>query len=112
MIEDLKTSNMSKSAKGDLENPGRNVKAKSGLNKAILDQGWSEFKRQLEYKSKWSGGKVVPVPARNTSRECRKCHHIAKENRRSQAIFKCVKCGHTENADVNASCNILAAGWA
>ena len=112
VLEDLKTSNMSKSAKGDLENPGRNVKAKSGLNKSILDQGWFEFKRQLEYKSIWSGGKLVLVPARNTSRECRKCHHIAKENRKSQAVFKCVKCGHTENADVNASCNILAAGRA
>ena len=112
VVEDLKIANMSKSAKGDQENPGRNVKAKSGLNKSILDQGWFEFKRQLEYKSMWSGGKVVVVPAKNTSRKCRICNHIAQGNRRSQASFKCVQCGHTENADVNASRNILAAGRA
>lgn len=112
VLEDLKTSNMSRSAKGDKENPGSNVRAKSGLNKSILDQGWFEFKRQLEYKAAWSGGTLVLVPPRNTSRECRKCHHIAKENRKSQAIFECVQCGHQENADVNASHNILAAGRA
>ena len=112
VVEDLKIANMSKPAKGDQENPGRNVKAKSGLNKSILDQGWFEFKRQLEYKSMWSGGKVVVVPAKNTSRKCRICNHIARGNRRSQASFKCVQCGHTENADVNASRNILAAGRA
>lgn len=112
VLEDLKTSNMSKSAKGDIENPGRNVKAKSGLNKSILDQGWFEFKRQLEYKSTWSGGKLVLVSPRNTSRKCRKCDHIDKENRKTQSNFECVKCGHKENADVNASHNILAAGRA
>ena len=112
VLEDLKISNMSKSAKGDLNNPGRNVKAKSGLNKSILDQGWFEFKRQLEYKSTWAGGKIILVSPRNTSRECRVCHHIAKENRKTQAHFECVSCGHKENADVNASQNILAAGRA
>lgn len=110
VVEDLKVSNMSKSAKGDQENPGKNVKAKSGLNKSILDQGWFEFKRQLEYKSSWLGGKVVVVPARNTSRKCRKCDYTSKENRKTQALFECKKCGHKENADVNASHNILAAG--
>ena len=47
---------MSKSAKGSIETPGTNVSAKSGLNKSILDQGWGEFRRQLEYKLTWSGG--------------------------------------------------------
>ena len=88
------------------------MKAKSGLDKSILDQGWFEFKRQLEYKSMCSGGNLVLVLARNTSREWGKCHHRAKENRRSQAMFKWVKCAHTENADVNASGNIFAAGRA
>jgi IS605 OrfB family transposase len=55
-IEDLKIANMSKSAKGTIESKGKNVKAKSGLNKAILDQSWHEFARQLEYKSAWNGG--------------------------------------------------------
>lgn len=112
VVEDLRTSNMSRSAKGDIENPGKNVRAKSGLNKSILDQGWFEFKRQLEYKSAWSGGQVIVVSPKNTSRKCRVCGHISAENRRTQAKFRCVQCGHSENADVNASHNILAAGRA
>lgn len=60
-VEDLKVSNMSASAKGDKENHGRNVKQKSGLNRSILDQGWFEFRRQLDYKSAWHGGYLVAV---------------------------------------------------
>ena len=52
------------------------------------------------------------VSSKNTSRKCRVCDHISPENRKSQAKFKCVQCGHSENADVNASRNILAAGRA
>ncbi|MCJ8316189.1 transposase [Idiomarina sp.] len=66
-IEDLRVSNLSKSAKGDTEEHGKSVKAKSGLNKSILDQGWHEFRRQLEYKQLWNGGLVVAVPAQYTS---------------------------------------------
>lgn len=69
-IEDLKVSNMSKSAKGTEEMHGKNVKAKSGLNKSILDQGWHEFRRQLIYKSNWNGGTVVAVNPRHTSQKC------------------------------------------
>jgi putative transposase len=58
-VEDLQVKNMSKSAKGTIEKPGRNVKAKSGLNKAILDHGWGELTRQLSYKQHWSGGILV-----------------------------------------------------
>jgi len=61
---------MSGSAAGDAQNPGKNVRAKSGLNKAILDQGWFEFSRQLEYKRGWNGATLVAVPAHNTSRTC------------------------------------------
>jgi putative transposase len=111
-IEDLKIKNMSKSANGTIEKPGRNVRAKAGLNKSILDQGWFEFRRQLEYKQVWNGGEVISVPARNTSRKCNVCGHTAADNRTSQAIFKCTACGHEANADVNAACNILAAGHA
>ena len=70
-IEDLQVRNMSKSAAGTVENPGRNVRAKSGLNKSILDQGWFEFRRQLEYKQQWRGGWVIAVTPQNTSRTCR-----------------------------------------
>jgi len=69
-IEDLQVRNMSKSAAGTSEAPGRNVRAKSGLNKAILDQGWFEFRRQLQYKLDWNGGMLIAVPPQNTSRTC------------------------------------------
>lgn len=112
VIEDLKVTNMSQSAAGTIEAPGRNVKAKSGLNKSILDQGWGEFRRQLEYKQAWSGGWVIAVPPRNTSQTCPACNHISAENRKTQSKFECVECGHTEHADLNAALNILRAGHA
>ena len=67
VIEDLKVSNMSKSAAGSVSQPGRNVRAKSGLNRSILDQGWYEMRRQLEYKQLWRGGQVLAVPPAYTS---------------------------------------------
>lgn len=112
VIEDLNVRGMSRSARGTIRAPGRNVRAKARLNAAILDQGWGEFRRQLEYKQDWRGGRVLAVPARNTSRRCSACGHAAPENRRSQAVFCCVSCGHREHADVNAAKNILAAGHA
>ena len=111
-VEALKVKNMSKSAKGDVDTPGKNVAAKSGLNKSILDQGWYEFKRQLQYKLDWSGGILVEVNPKNTSLRCSSCDHVSKENRLSQDKFQCKKCNHTENADINAAKNILAAGHA
>ncbi len=110
VIEDLKVTNMSKSASGTIEAPGRCVKAKSGLNKSILDQGWGEFRRQLEYKQVWRGGEVLAIDPRNTSRTCPACKHIAVENRKTQAKFECVACGFAENADLTAALNILRAG--
>ncbi|ASJ76275.1 RNA-guided endonuclease InsQ/TnpB family protein [Granulosicoccus antarcticus] len=111
-IEGLKVSNMSRSASGTRQAPGKNVKAKSGLNRAILDQGWGEFRRQLGYKLKWAGGDLIVVPAQYTSQQCSGCGHIAQENRKIQESFCCVSCGHAENADVNAAKNIVAAGHA
>ncbi|MBJ5173480.1 transposase, partial [Salmonella enterica subsp. enterica serovar Mbandaka] len=108
VIEDLKVSNMSKSAKGTAEQHGRNVKAKSGLNRSILDQGWYEMRRQLEYKQLWRGGQVLAVPPAYTSQRCACCGHTAKENRLSQSKFVCQACGYTANADVNGARNILA----
>ncbi|MFO7808469.1 RNA-guided endonuclease InsQ/TnpB family protein [Guyparkeria sp.] len=110
VIEDLQVRNMAMSASGTVDQPGRNVRAKTGLNRSILDQGWSEFRRQLEYKQAWRGGIVEAVAPRNTSRTCSACGHVAKENRQSQSRFECVGCGHTAHADVNAARNILAAG--
>ncbi|EHG6170012.1 IS200/IS605 family element transposase accessory protein TnpB [Escherichia fergusonii] len=112
VIEDLKVSNMSKSAAGTVSQPGRNVRAKSGLNRSVLDQGWYEMRRQLEYKQLWRGGQVLAVPPAYTSQRCACCGHTAKENRLSQSKFRCQVCGYTANADVNGARNILAAGHA
>lgn len=112
VIEYLKVSNMSKSAKGTAERPGRNVRAKSGLNRSILDQGWYEMRRQLEYKQLWRGGQVLAIPPAYTSQRCACCGHTAKENRQTQSKFVCQVCGYTENADINGARNILAAGHA
>ena len=112
VIEDLKVCNISKSAKGTAERPGRNIRAKSGLNRSILDQGWYEMRRQLEYKQLWRGGRVLAIPPAYTSQRCVCCGHTAKENRQTQSKFVCQVCGYTENADINGARNILAAGHA
>jgi putative transposase len=109
-VEKLNIKNMSSSARGNAESPGRNVSAKSGLNKSILDQGWGVLKRQLAYKLEWRGGELVEVDSRYTSQMCSYCGHVAKENRKSQSEFECQVCGHNENADINASKNILTVG--
>lgn len=109
-IEDLQVRNMSRSAAGSTEKPGKNVRAKAGLNKSILDQGWFEFRRQLEYKLNWNGGMLVAVPPQNTSRTCPACGHVSADNRRTQARFACIDCGFEENADLVGAINILARG--
>ncbi len=109
-IEDLQVRNMSKSAAGTSETPGRNVQAKSGLNKSILDQGWFEFRRQLDYKLAWNGGWLVAIAPHNTSRTCPACGHVSADNRPSQARFACVECGFEEHADVVGAINILSRG--
>jgi len=109
-IEDLQVKNMSGSAAGTMNAPGRNVKAKSGLNKSILDQGWFEFRRQLGYKLDWEGGLLVAVPPQNTSRTCPACTRVSADNRQTQAHFQCVECGYENNADLVGAINILARG--
>ena len=87
-VEDLKVAAMTASAKGTAEKPGKNVRAKAGRSQAILDQGWFEFRRQLDYKAGWNGGRLVAVPPAYTSQECSACGHTAKANRRSQERFR------------------------
>jgi putative transposase len=109
-IEDLKVSNMSRSAKGSLAHPGKNVRAKSGLNRAILDQGMNEFRRQLEYKQGWLGGWVKSVAPQYTSQTCPRCGHVSPDNRKRQGAFLCVRCEFAGNADWVAAINIEAKG--
>ncbi|TBW06309.1 transposase [Azotobacter chroococcum subsp. isscasi] len=111
-VEDLQVRNLSRSAAGTTETPGKQVRAKSGLNRAILDQGWFEFRRQLDYKLAWNGGHLVAVPPRNTSRTCPACGHVSADNRRTQERFACVECGFEENADLVGAINVLRAGHA
>lgn len=112
IVEDLNLKGMTKSAAGTMENPGSNVMAKSGLNRSILEEGLGEFVRELEYKLKLKGGILIRVDPHNTSRRCPRCGHIAKENRKTQADFCCVKCGYSNNADIVGAINIKRAGLA
>jgi putative transposase len=104
-VEELRISAMTRSAKGTVDRPGRNVAAKAGLNRAILASAWGRFVARLEDKAP---GRVEKIPAAYTSQTCSVCGNTAAENRESQAVFRCRACGHEANADVNAACNIAA----
>ena len=110
IVEDLKIKNMTKSAKGTEEKPGKNVAQKRGLNRSITQQSWGMFFEFLEYKLKENGGTLIKVAPEFTSQICNCCGHISKENRQSQAKFVCTACGHSDNADINASKNIRDRG--
>ncbi|MBU6149720.1 MAG: transposase [Verrucomicrobia bacterium] len=112
VVEKLKIANMSGSAKRNKKEPGRNLKAKAGVNRSILDQGWGELLQYLSYKQKERGGHLIFVDPRYTSQTCNRCGYVDTANRTSQATFKCQSCGHEDHADVNAAKNILAAGHA
>jgi putative transposase len=90
----------------------RRVAQKKGLNRSILNVGFGEIRRQLEYKARWAGAAVIPVNPAYTSQTCSCCGSVSAENRQSQARFVCVACGHTANADINAAKNILSLGRA
>ncbi len=104
-VEKLNVRGMTRSARGTVDNPGTNVKAKSGLNREILNTGWHGMKEKLAYKCG-----VVEIDPAFTSQTCNVCGRVDKASRPSQAEFKCVACGHADNADLNAARNILASG--
>ncbi|SNQ52251.1 transposase [Frankia canadensis] len=104
-VEDLNIRGMTRSARGTVAEPGRNVAQKAGLNRGILAAGWGLLVQRLEQKAP---GRIERVPAASTSRRCSTCGHTAPGNRESQAVFRCAACGHTANADVNAAMNIAA----
>ncbi len=82
------------------------------LNREILDRGWGEFKRQLDYKLAWTGGRLVAVYLRNTSRTCPACGRVAKENRTTRARSACTAYGFAEDAGLVGAINIPRAGHA
>ncbi|GLX93350.1 transposase [Herbidospora sp. NBRC 101105] len=110
-VEDLRIAAMTRSAKGTTEDPGRNVRQKAGLNRAVLAAAWGQFVTRLEHKAP---SRVMRVDPRYTSQTCHACGHHASDNRESQAVFRCRVCGHQADADVNAARNIrdIAAGHA
>lgn len=110
VIEDLKISSMTKSIVGTIKNPSANSKQQKNLNNVIIQQSWGIFFKMLEYKLNARGGKLIRVNPEFTSQECSECNYISKDNRLSQSKFLCVKCNHSENADINASKNIRYRG--
>jgi putative transposase len=104
-VEDLQIKNMTRSARGTRENPGRNVRAKAGLNRGILGSGWGLLVRRLEDKAP---GRVEKVSPAFTSQRCSACGLVDRGSRESQAVFRCTACGFACHADVNAAINIAA----
>jgi putative transposase len=104
-IEDLQIRNMTRSAKGTREHPGRNVRAKTGLNRGILRSGWGLLVRRLADKAP---GRLEKIKPHFTSQRCSACGHMDGMSRESQARFTCTACGFADNADVNAARNIAA----
>jgi putative transposase len=104
-VENLKIKNMIRSAKGTIDQPGRNVAAKAGLNREISRSGSGLLVKRLEAKAP---SRVEKIPPAFTSQRCSACGHVAAENRKSQALFQCIACDFTSNADVNAAMNIAA----
>jgi len=106
VVEALNVRGMTASARGTRDQPGKNVSAKAGLNREVLQTGWTSFRMQLEYKA----SRVVSVDPAYTSRTCHACGSVDKGNRKMRSEFECVHCGHQGNADVNAALSILASG--
>ncbi len=104
-VEDLQVANMTRSAKGTLAEPGRNVRAKAGLNREIMASAWGLLVRRLQDKAP---GRVEKVNPAYTSQRCSACGHVDRKSRESQASFRCTACGFACNADVNAARNIAA----
>nr|WP_328674187.1 transposase [Streptomyces sp. NBC_00328] len=104
-FEKLNIKNMTRSASGTTEQPGKQVRQKAGLNRAILAQGWGLLRQRTGHKAL---GRVEDVPAPYTSLRCSACGWIDKNSRKSQAEFVCSFCGFTCNADTNAAINVAA----
>jgi transposase len=104
-VEDLDIGRMTRSAKGSIERPGRNVRQKAGLNRGILGSGWGLLVHRLEDKAP---GRVEKIHPAYTSQRCSACGRVDAKSRKSQAVFACTVCGYACHADVNAARNIAA----
>jgi putative transposase len=104
-VEDLQVKNMTRSARGTRENPGRNVRQKAGLNRGILGSGWGLLVRRVQDKAPDRVEKIKPA---FTSQRCSACGQVDRDSRESQAVFRCTACGFAGHADLNAAINIAA----
>lgn len=118
-LEDIKPKRMTRRAqpKPDPEHPGQylhnGATAKTGLNRSILSNNWGMLRTRIQQKGRLYQCDVILVNPAYTSQTCSMCGYTDKRNRKSQAVFQCVRCGHTDNADHNAGRVIifLALGW-
>src|SRR5580700_10603564 len=104
-VEGLQIGNMTRSARGTRDSPGRNVPQKAGLNRGILRSGWGLLVRRLQDKAP---GRVEKIKPHYTSQRCSACGQVDRYSRQSQAVFRCTACGFAGHADVNAAINIAA----
>ena len=110
-VEDLNVAGMVRSAKGTVEQPGRNVRAKAGLNRSVLDAALGEMRRQLEYKTGWYGSRLAVVDRWfPSSKTCSVCGAVKESLALSERVYVCSVCGARLDRDVNAARNIEAAG--
>ena len=106
--EDLRIRNMTAATRGMLQEPGRNVEAKAGLNRSILTQIWGMARNQLRYKAEWVGREYVTVKPALTSQDCHRCGQHSNPGR--SRVFRCRACGLSVDRDLNAAVNIRRAG--
>ncbi|MFG1999307.1 RNA-guided endonuclease InsQ/TnpB family protein [Spirillospora sp. NPDC048911] len=110
VLENLNISGMTASAKGTLDRPGTNVRAKAGLNSAIPDKGWYGFEPAVRNVARRTGAEIRKIHPARTSQTCPVCRMVDADSRKSQAKFVCTSCGHAEHADTVGAINTLAAG--
>ena len=110
VLEDLNLVAMTRSAKGTIEEPGRGVAQKAGLNRSLQDAALGRLAHWIHVKAECAGRGVWLVDPRYTSQRCSTCQHTDAANRPDQATFACVSCGHADNADINAAVNIAKLG--
>ena len=98
-VEDLAVKQLTQSAKGMLEKPGDQVRAKSRLDQMILETGWGQLCAMLDYKA----GRVTRVPPQHTRQTCHVCGYVDKRNRKTRSKFKYLRCGHESHTEFNAA---------
>jgi len=111
-LENLDLKNMTRSAKGTVEDPGSNVAAKAGLNRALQDAALGRLAMWVCVKAEEAGRRIWLVDPANTSRGCAACGHTSIDNRPARDAFCCTGCGHSAHADLNAAANIAVAARA